>query len=141
MGYSYISNVYPGYTNTTDSIYQKLYGDTYKMNQPEKFTNFSPQAEAQLTSNELVPIVKPMTNWQPPEIFNTPTTYTPPAPQYHFKSQFQPTLQPQPLQAQPRDSKQRQYIEGYENIQNQEIMEIVSFIAFGVLLIMLIERV
>lgn len=140
MGYSYISNVYPGYTNTTDSIYQKLYGDTYKMNQPEKFTNYIPgQVSEKEISNELVPIVKPLTNWQPPEILNTPTTYTPPPPQYHFQSQFQPRFQ---HQQPPQPPQQLRYIEGYENnTQNQETMEIFTFIVFGVLLIMLIERV
>jgi hypothetical protein len=41
MGYSYISNVYPEYTNTVDELYNKMYSDTYNNNVPEQLSRYN----------------------------------------------------------------------------------------------------
>jgi hypothetical protein len=157
MSYSYISNVYPGYTNTTNTIYNKMYGnvtDTYQKSPGEvvPMENFSSTLDTpkynfiendfslQNKSNILFPI--------------------PPLPKQELYSGYQGTnvnngqllkqktienMSNQNQVTSCQDYKNhlmtcQECMRQFNNNAGDEFMDILAYIVFGIMLILILER-
>jgi hypothetical protein len=162
MSYSYLSNVYPGYTNTTHTISNKMYGnvtDTYNTNTP----NTSQIVPIENFSNPGI-----STNWDSPQYNYTANGFSdkyknntlvpiPPLPKNQVYSGYQGT------NVNSGELKQQISVENMSNdsgvscqdykyhlmhcqqcrmLNNtgNEFMDILAYIVFGIMLLLILER-